>query len=88
MKLSNYSKSYFKHLFFFYDFTLWALPFSFTVGRYGAILQILCFGFVWNWYAARFRKETEKRRKQAQTFHELQGNKWELSWEEIKEMFK
>ena len=36
----------------------------------------------------KFRKEIEKRRKQAQTFHELQGNKWELSWEEIKETFK
>lgn len=49
MELSNYSKSYFKHLFFFYDFTLWAVPFSFTVGQYGTVLQILCFGFVWNW---------------------------------------
>lgn len=36
---------------------------------------------------ARIRKEIEKRRKQAQMFHEeLQGDKWELSWEEIKEM--
>lgn len=49
MQLSKYSKSYFKHSFFFYDLIHWALPFSFTVGPYGIVLQILCFGFVWNW---------------------------------------
>lgn len=49
MDLSNYSKCYLKHLFFFYDFTLWALPISLTVGQDGLVFQILCFGLVWNW---------------------------------------
>ena len=49
MKLSDYSKCYFKHLFFFYDFALWAFPISITIGQYGFLLQILCFGLVWNW---------------------------------------
>jgi hypothetical protein len=31
----------------------------------------------------RIRKEIDKRRKQAQIFHEeLQGGKWELTWEQ------
>lgn len=35
----------------------------------------------------RLRKELEKRKKEEQKNPKLEGNKWKLTWEQIKEMF-
>ena len=49
MDTAKFSKTYFGHLHFGFDYGLWVIPFCIDIDRVGISFHCLCFTVMWDW---------------------------------------